>query len=333
MAEDDKNTEIWSDGTPEVPVAAPQPALPPPAASRLGPPIWLIAGGAVVVLLIVGAAIWRFMPAPNAAHVAIADSSTPIAPDQETDPLWKKCESTDPDTKIAGCAAIIAANTETPQNLATAYINRGFAYHGENRNDLALPDFNQAIRLNPNDPAGYEGRGAVEINSGNIDQASSDYNTEIRLAPNASGGYKGRADVDANRGDWPAALADNNKALQIEPTYEEALEGRGGVYLVMQQWDQAIADDTAALKLNPNSEIANVGVGTALAHKGQYAQAIPYLNQGLAQNGKDALAAGAFYNRAVAKLFTGDLQGAVADENSAKQLNPNVPDLPVAPSG
>src|ERR1019366_3717878 len=115
MAEDDENTEIWSDGTPEVPVAppaaAPQPALPPPTASRLGSPIWLIAGGAVVVLLIVGAAIWRFMPAPNAAHVAVADSSTPIAPGQETDPLWQKCESSDPAKVVDGCGAIIAANS------------------------------------------------------------------------------------------------------------------------------------------------------------------------------------------------------------------------------
>jgi tetratricopeptide (TPR) repeat protein len=293
---------------------------------------WLIAGAAVVAL-VVGLAIGRFMPGSHPATSIAADSSTPIPADQETDPLWQKCEAKDPATIVAGCGAIVAANTETPQNLATAYSNRGFAYRDQNRNDLALPDFNQAIRLNPNDPAGYEGRGAVEVNSGNVDQASADYNTEIRLAPDASGGYKGRADVDADRGDWPAALADNNKALQIEPTYEEALEARAGVYTVMQQWDLAIADDTAALKLSPNSEAANLGLGTALAHKGQYAQAIPYLNQVLAQNGgKDGLAPGALYNRAVAKLFTGDLQGAVADESAAKQMNPKIPDLPIAPA-
>jgi tetratricopeptide (TPR) repeat protein len=322
MTQDDG---VYAGDGPE-PASPPPPPSPPVRKSSLSP--WLIAG-AVILVLVVGLAIWRFMPGPS-APAAVADSSTPIPPDQETDPLWKKCESPDQNTVIDGCGAIIAANTETPQNLATARSNRGFAYHNTNRNDLALPDFNEAIRLNPNDPAGYEGRGAVEINSGAIDQAAADYNTEIRLAPNASGGYKGRADVDANRGDWPAALADNNKALQIEPTYEEALEGRGGVYGVMLQWDLAIADYTAALKLNPNSEIANLGLGTALAHKGQYAQAIPYLNQVLAQNGgKDALAAGALYNRAVAKLFTGDLQGAVADESAAKQMNPKVPDLPI----
>ena len=257
-----------------------------------------------------------------------AAANSVIQPDQETDPLWQKCEAKDPATIVAGCGAIIAANTETPQNLATAYTNRGFAYRDQNRNDLALPDFNQAIRLNPNDPAGYEGRGAVEINSGAIDQASADYNTEIRLAPDASGGYKGRADVDANKGDWPAALADNNKALQIEPTYEEALEARGAVYAVMKQWDQALADDQAALKLNPNSEAANLGVGTVLIHQGQYAQAIPYLNQSVAQNGKDTLAAVALYWRAVAKMNTGDIQGAAADESAAKQMDPKVPDLP-----
>jgi tetratricopeptide (TPR) repeat protein len=81
-----------------------------------------------------------------------------------------------------------------------------------------------------------------------------------------------------------------------------------------------------------NPHAANLYLGSALAHKGQYAQAIPYLNQVLAQNGgKDSLAASAFYNRAVAKMFTGDLQGAVADESAAKQMNPKIPDLPIAP--
>jgi tetratricopeptide (TPR) repeat protein len=311
-------------GDPGTPSPQPSPPSPPPSRkSSLSP--WLIAA-AVVVVLVAGLAIWRFMAGLHPAP-AVADSSTTISPDQETDPLWKKCESPDQDTVIDGCGAIIAANTETPRNLATAHSNRGFAYRKKNRNDLALPDFVQAIRLNPNDPAGYEGRGAVEVNNGQIDQAAADYDTEIRLAPDASGGYKGRADVDANRGDWPAALADNSKALQIEPTYEEALEGRGAVYAVMKQWDLAYADDTAALKLNPNSAAANLGVGEVLAQKGQYAQAIPYYDQSVAQNAQDTLEAVALHARAVAKMFTGDMQGAVADQSAAKNLYPKIPDL------
>ena len=57
MTESDENTEVWSDETPSAPIEqpaeAPQSTYPTPTARRPGPPIWLIGGGILVVVLLV----------------------------------------------------------------------------------------------------------------------------------------------------------------------------------------------------------------------------------------------------------------------------------------
>jgi hypothetical protein len=59
------------------------------------------------------------------------------------------------DDKIDSCTAIIKSDQETPENLAQAFYNRGFAYvdkaYANNLDsasfDRAIEDFDQAIRL------------------------------------------------------------------------------------------------------------------------------------------------------------------------------------------
>src|SRR5580704_6197028 len=93
MAEDDENTEVWSDGTPEAPVApAPLTTAAPPAptstpASKPGLPIWLIAGGVVLVLIVLavgGVFLGRLMGASKAttapAIAATASTQSDTAP-------------------------------------------------------------------------------------------------------------------------------------------------------------------------------------------------------------------------------------------------------------
>jgi hypothetical protein len=81
LTENDENTEIWSDGTPEVPVAptagAPQAAYSPSSPGRRGPPTWLLGGGILVVVLLVvvlGVLVARNMGAPKTATTQPASS-------------------------------------------------------------------------------------------------------------------------------------------------------------------------------------------------------------------------------------------------------------------
>src|SRR5689334_7410979 len=62
---------------------------------------------------------------------------------------WAACRNTDADARIKGCTALILAASENPRALAEAYHNRGKANRSKKLFDLALQDYNNAIRLNP----------------------------------------------------------------------------------------------------------------------------------------------------------------------------------------
>ena len=66
------------------------------------------------------------------------------------------CAATgNPDQSISACARVIADGAETAANRAAAYKNRGNAYYNKKDYDGAIADYNDAIRLDPNQALTY----------------------------------------------------------------------------------------------------------------------------------------------------------------------------------
>lgn len=87
-------------------------------------------------------------------------------------------------------------------------INQGIELSNNGKFDEALAKFNEAQRLQPNNPAVYVYRGRVKY--------AKNLNRE--------------------------AISDLNQALQIEPTFAEAYNVRAQVYYTLEDFDQALAD-------------------------------------------------------------------------------------------
>lgn len=51
--------------------------------------------------------------------------------------------------RFRGCTAVIRLKLESPSHMATAFFNRGVLYAGDGKNNEAIQDFNEAIRLKP----------------------------------------------------------------------------------------------------------------------------------------------------------------------------------------
>jgi tetratricopeptide (TPR) repeat protein len=83
-------------------------------------------------------------------------------------------------------------------------------------------DFNEAIRLNPNDAEAYNCRGVVHYQQGDIKRALADFNEAIRLAPNYAKAYSNRGAVRLLQGDIEGATADYNEAIRLEPNDADA---------------------------------------------------------------------------------------------------------------
>src|SRR5208282_4874183 len=59
-------------------------------------------------------------------------------------------DRTSPEPQIIGCTAIIKWKVKNPQLLAIVYNNRGNAYTSEGQYELAIQDYGESIKLNPN---------------------------------------------------------------------------------------------------------------------------------------------------------------------------------------
>jgi len=66
-----------------------------------------------------------------------------------------ECVSSDPDTSIAGCTALIQAARESTASLVGAYNRRGNASIYKGDYDRAIQDYGEAIRRNPNYAQAY----------------------------------------------------------------------------------------------------------------------------------------------------------------------------------
>jgi len=187
-----------------------------------------------------------------------------------------KCRSTDPDTRIAGCTALIQGSRDTADDWSVVYNNRGIAYYEKGDYDLAIQDLNEAIHLNPKDEKAYDGRGVA---------------------------YK-------KKGDFDHAIRDFNEAIHLNPNFERAYNDRGAAYIDKEEYDRAIQDFNEAIRLNPNNANNYNNRSVAYMRKGDYSAAIKDDNQAIHLNSNDTTA---YLNRGGAYFAQSNLTAAIAD--------------------
>ena len=92
---------------------------------------------------------------------------------------------------IIDYSKIISLNFEF--DIPSVYNNRGISYRGTGQFDLAINDFNKAIKLDANYRDAFNNRGMVLADLGKYKEAIADYTTSIKLDPNYWYAYNNRA--------------------------------------------------------------------------------------------------------------------------------------------
>lgn len=122
---------------------------------------------------------------------------------------------------------------------SVAFHNRGVLYMEENKYDLALEYFDEALRLVPNHDLVWYDKGLI---------------------------YQRRKQYDL-------ALKMYDRAIEINPKYYKSYHNRAGVYLALKKYPLALENCRKALSLSPEPAIYSV-CSQANFHMGRYEEAM-----------------------------------------------------------
>jgi lipoprotein NlpI len=231
----------------------------------------------------------------------------------------KRCASADPDLAIGGCTALIQSGRETNDVLSAAFYNRGLAHSNKGEFDLAIQDFDEALRLNPSYADAFNNRGLAHSNKGEYDPAIQDYDQALRLNPAYAYAFNNRGNAYFRKGDDDRAIQDFDQALRVNPSYAHAFNNRGNAHSDQGEYDLAIQDFDQALRLNPTYAHAFNDRGSAYLRQGEYDLAIRDFDQALRL---DPRYADAFRGRGAAHFCLGQFAAAQPDFAAALTANP-----------
>lgn len=190
----------------------------------------------------------------------------------------------------------------------SGFVDAGWGALERKEYDLALFDFNSALRQDPKDPLAYACRALVRVESGKLTEAKPDLDRALALAPKnawlwAETGYcllrlqepeRAKADLDVAIGFDPGrslsyawrAEADQalHQPLEAERDYNRCVErasrsalpyGWRAEYLIGERrWDEAVEDLTRAVWLAPKNPHLYFERSVAEWHRRQYREAV-----------------------------------------------------------
>jgi lipoprotein NlpI len=189
------------------------------------------------------------------------------------------------DDRITACSRTITSGTLSRATLSATFYNRGNLWRDKGDYDRAVADYNDAIRLNPQDSRSLANRGIAWAIKGDYDRAIADLNEVIRLDPQNALIFHNRGMTWRRKGDYDRAIADYNEAIRLDPQDADYFNSRGIAWQFKGDYDRAIADYNESIRLDP-------------------------------QNAK------VFFNRGVTYFCLGQFDAAASDFMDRKRMNP-----------
>jgi tetratricopeptide (TPR) repeat protein len=126
--------------------------------------------------------------------------------------------------QLRGCTAYINKGTTSPDNLATAHLNRANIYAQRGKPALAIKDYAAAMALDPHNPLAPYNRGNLYFDAKRYELAVADYTRAIELDQRFALAFLNRGLAHERLGDTVAAAKDYAQALAIDPTNKTAQE-------------------------------------------------------------------------------------------------------------
>jgi len=132
----------------------------------------------------------------------------------------------------------------------------------------------ELIEKFPQNPAVWSNRGNSRVSQNKLDEAIADFNQAIKLAPDQADPYLNRGTALEAKGEYRAAIADYNRVLAANPEDAFAYNNRGNAEGGLGHWATALEDFQQATAIAPNFAFAQANTALALYELGEKEEAI-----------------------------------------------------------
>lgn len=123
------------------------------------------------------------------------------------------CASGDPDARIAACTTVIDAPGTPPAERAEAYFRRALSWSQFNQYERAIRDYDNALRITPEDAAALNNRAYSWLKLGSPSQALPDVEQALKIVPESAVFMSTRGEILQALGDREGALRDHEAAM------------------------------------------------------------------------------------------------------------------------
>jgi tetratricopeptide (TPR) repeat protein len=234
---------------------------------------------------------------------------------------------------LAGALADYNSAINLAPQLPFYYGARAGVHEGQKNYQLAIQDYDQALKLRPNDTNSYYvNRGLLKSKSGDTNGAIADLTQAINSKQESVPKlliHSTRGTLYAKKNNYKAAIADFTIAIQGNPRDVTTTYLRANAYFSLKQYDRALQDLAVANQLEPDFADAHLLRGAIYLDKNQGQLALKSLNQALTlvakAPGKEYVRSIALGNRGGAKYLLKDYAGALQDLNQAISADKELP--------
>jgi tetratricopeptide (TPR) repeat protein len=175
---------------------------------------------------------------------------------------------------------------KSPQN-SRAWNNRGLYFLKNNKYEIAIKNFSQAINLKPQYTEPYSNRGTAYFYIGQYQKSLQDMNKSIELDPNIPDIYMNRSNVHMILNDFESAIKDLNILLKKKPNEPHAYMGLARCYRELKNWKKAIMNYEKYLEFEPNSVPSYINLAICYVYVDSTDKAITTIERGLKANPND----------------------------------------------